>query len=82
MNCTGHWTEECPTKNYNSLCNDTIRQAFYPFNKVESDIVGCWCILNAVVGFTGNLLTLLAIPLAKRNERQEEHQQPTVLNTI
>ena len=30
---------------------------------------GVWCIINAVVGFSGNLLTLLAIPLAKKNNR-------------
>ena len=29
-----------------------------------SNFAGIWCIINAVLGFTGNLLTLLAIPYA------------------
>jgi len=30
---------------------------------------GFWCILNAIVGFSGNLLTLLAIPYASKHKR-------------
>lgn len=29
-----------------------------------SNFAGVWCIINATLGFTGNLLTLLAIPYA------------------
>ena len=29
-----------------------------------SNFAGVWCIINAILGFTGNLLTLLAIPYA------------------
>jgi len=32
-------------------------------------MAGIWCIVNAVVGATGNFLTILAIPEAKRNNR-------------
>ena len=31
--------------------------------------LGFWCILNAVVGFTGNLLTILAIPYAAKRQK-------------
>jgi hypothetical protein len=33
------------------------------------EVAGVWCIINAVIGFTGNLLTLLAIPYASRHKR-------------
>ena len=29
-----------------------------------SNFAGIWCIINAILGFSGNLLTLLAIPYA------------------
>ena len=32
-------------------------------------ILGTWCIINAVIGFFGNLLTLVAIPYASFNKR-------------
>ena len=31
---------------------------------VLSKFAGVWCVVNASLGFTGNLLTLLAIPYA------------------
>jgi len=34
---------------------------------------GIWCIINAVVGFFGNLLTLLAIPYAAWNKKFDSH---------
>ena len=38
-------------------------------NSVLIDVAGYWCIVNAVIGFSGNLLTLLAIPYASRHKR-------------
>ena len=32
-------------------------------------MAGIWCILNGIVGFSGNLITLLAIPYASRHKR-------------
>ena len=32
-------------------------------------ILGTWCIINAIIGFFGNLLTLVAIPYASFNKR-------------
>ena len=34
--------------------------------RVYSQITGGWCIFNAVIGFFGNLLTLLSIPFAAK----------------
>ena len=31
--------------------------------------LGLWCILNAVVGFVGNLLTIIAIPYAAKKQK-------------
>ena len=33
------------------------------------NVAGYWCIVNAIIGFSGNLLTLLAIPYASRHKR-------------
>ena len=35
-----------------------------PFTWNLRHAAGVWCIINAVVGFAGNLLTILAIPYA------------------
>jgi len=32
-------------------------------------VAGIWCIMNGVVGFIGNLLTLLAIPYASKRKK-------------
>jgi hypothetical protein len=32
-------------------------------------VAGIWCIVNSIIGFSGNLLTLLAIPFASRHKR-------------
>ena len=34
-----------------------------------SILAGIWCIINAIVGFSGNLMTLLAIPFAARRNK-------------
>ena len=47
-------TEEC----FPSYINDTV-----------AVLTGTWCIFNAIIGFTGNLLTLLAIPFAANRKR-------------
>ena len=41
----------------------------YPFDTLISSLAGVWCILNAIFGMSGNLLTILAIPLAKRKTK-------------
>ncbi len=41
----------------------------YPLEDAISLVAGVWCVINAVAGTSGNLLTLLAIPAAKRNNR-------------
>ena len=38
------------------------------FTDASSTIVGIWCVLNSFIGFTGNLLTLCAIPYAAKNK--------------
>ncbi len=41
----------------------------YPLGQSGSVAAGVWCVANAVVGFTGNVLTLLAIPAARRKKK-------------
>ena len=42
----------------------------YPFGHAESLAVGVVAVLNAVVGILGNILTLLAVPYARKHDRQ------------
>ena len=37
--------------------------------------LGLWCIINAVIGFAGNLLTILAIPYAANRKKYARHLQ-------
>ncbi len=41
----------------------------FPLDRTISMVAGIWCVVNAVTGTSGNLLTLLAIPMAKKNNR-------------
>lgn len=43
----------------------------YPFEHTDSIIAGVWCMINSISGTTINLLTLLAIPYAKRHGRYQ-----------
>ena len=43
--------------------------ACYPIGDGESYVAGAFCVVNAVVGFSGNLLTMLAIPYARKHNR-------------
>ena len=67
----------CDPYNYSSilelssLCiGDNLQDGISPecfSNNISialSNFAGVWCIINAILGFTGNLLTLLAIPYA------------------
>ena len=47
-----------------AICN---RLDCFPeqFTNITSNLVGAWCVINCIVGFCGNLLTVLAIPYAK-----------------
>ena len=76
LNCS----EDQPISVYNlsHICldlslNDSIKNELdcFPeqFTFATSTVVGTWCILNCVIGFFGNLLTLLAIPYAAKNKR-------------
>ena len=38
------------------------------FTVLSSTTVGVWCVINSLIGFTGNLLTLCAIPYAAKNK--------------
>ena len=44
---------------------NSSQEQFTPF---MSTLVAIWCITNSVIGFSGNLLTLLAIPYAAENK--------------
>ena len=66
----------CDPSNYSAilelskLCVENARkkEMYDCFSKEISDTLsnfaGIWCVINAFLGFTGNLLTLLAIPYA------------------
>ena len=49
-------------------------QCFPQSMQYLSDFAGIWCIINAVLGFSGNLLTLLAIPYAAKRQKFNLHQ--------
>ncbi len=59
-----------------------FRASCFPFEEETSLAVGLWCLANAGFGFSGNLLTLLAIPHAKRHQRfgfERDWRDPTTL---
>ena len=41
----------------------------YPYGKTSSVAAGVYCAVLAVVGFSGNVLTLLAVPAARRKKK-------------
>lgn len=64
---------ECTRDNVNfmsdfCLTNDFPEDSgclrYHEKTELYSNIAGAWCIINAVIGFCGNLLTLTAIPYA------------------
>lgn len=54
----------------NSSLTDEEAKLCFPDNIRNLSIVaGIWCIANAIVGFSGNLLTILAIPFAAKRKK-------------
>ena len=66
--CTLTKEEQRKHCNLNPTSDECLYQC-YPFDKEESIIVGSFCITNSLVGLMGNLLTLLAIPYARKKNR-------------
>ena len=58
--CIDHTLSDEIRRNLNCFPNQ--------FTVISSTIVGIWCLINSFIGFTGNLLTLCAIPYAARNK--------------
>ncbi len=56
----------------------------YPLAESGSVAAAVWCMANAVIGFSGNLLTLLAIPAARRRKKfgfhDADYALPSILN--
>ncbi len=40
-----------------------------PFTVTFRTATGVWCLMNAIIGILGNLLTILAIPYAARKKK-------------
>ena len=62
MNCSG---DTIINKSFSCLADDTFD--CYPYNKEISVAMGVWCIINSIVGSIGNLLTLLSLGYAAKN---------------
>ena len=66
--------EICTTQqvyNMSKLCPGNVDlDGCYPprFSGPLATFAGVWCILNAVVGIIGNLMTLVAIPYAAKKK--------------
>ena len=67
-----------------SACSDccSCPKPDYPFSAVLATIAGVLCILVAVIGAAGNLLTLLAIPWAQTNKILGFHRTPLKYTNI
>ena len=59
-------------REWSDFCLDSINefpdQCFLSDHKLTFWL-GLWCIINAVIGFAGNLLTLLAIPYTANRKK-------------
>ena len=75
LNCSAD--EPIAIYNLSRLCLDhsltdqeKVRLDCFPeqFTLATSNIVGTWCVMNCVIGLSGNLLTLLAIPYAAKHK--------------
>ena len=66
--CNGSFLDK-----FSDFClNDTnsfATQCFPSENKGLRSIVGVWSIVFGIVGFVGNLLTIIAIPYAAKNNQ-------------
>ena len=49
-------------------------QCFPQQMRDSSVFAGIWCIVNAILGFCGNLLTIFAIPYAARRQKFNLHR--------
>ena len=58
-----NWSDFCLTNS-----ND-FKDKCFPLDHEVMFAEGIWVIINAMIGVTGNLLTILAIPLAARNNQ-------------
>ena len=50
------------------------KQCFPQQMRGMSVAAGVWCIMNAILGFSGNLLTILAIPYAAKKKKFNLHR--------
>ncbi len=66
-------SDVCREKNWDDYLDQeevvAARCSCYPLGWGVSVAAGAWCAVNAVAGFSGNLLTLLAIPAAMKSRR-------------
>ena len=73
MNCQENTPHEmskfCLTQWENGFTNGTEECFPSYITDTVAVLTGIWCIFNAIIGFTGNLLTLLAIPFAANRKR-------------
>ena len=58
----------CLDHSLNNLIKENLDCFPNQFTIATSTIVGTWCVLICIIGFPGNLLTLLAIPYAAKNK--------------
>ena len=65
--------EQNTTNSMSEKCLDTWSNGGDMENCFPSSTLGTvtsiWCMINGLIGFTGNLLTLLAIPYAAKKKK-------------
>ena len=71
-------TEDCSEPRHCCSCPSPD----YPFSVLLSTMAGVLCIIVAIIGAAGNLLTLLAIPWAQANKTLGFHRTPLKYTTI
>ena len=70
MNCSAPHVYDLSLFCTNQSKSDEESKICFPDDiRSYSVLAGIWCVINAVVGFSGNLLTLLAIPFAARRKK-------------
>ena len=67
--------EEIEAYNLSTYCTDASKtdaeaEICFPEDiRSFSTLAAIWCLVNAFVGFSGNLLTILAIPFAAKRKK-------------
>ena len=68
MSCERNTTSSMSQKCLEAWSNGIDMENCFPSSTLGT-IASIWCLVNGVIGFAGNLLTLLAIPYAAKKKQ-------------